>query len=76
MTDVEFAEHLADAILTTGVERYAWLVSAANELPPPNSRADWKRFIGERRWEASASGAPVLPADYADRLPPLGGCCH
>ena len=81
----DFDALLDEAIRATGVERYRWLCSDANTLPPPNSRDDWRRFILARRWEAPAvaptegryvpAGSIDLPADYRDRLPPLGGCC-
>jgi len=74
MSDAEFTALVDEAVSATGVERYRWLCSDANTLAGDNSREAWRRWIVERRWVPSDT--PIaLPHDYADRLPPLGGCC-
>jgi hypothetical protein len=69
----DFDAILEECIAHTRVERYRWLCSDANDLPAPNSRDDWRRWVIERRWDAQP-GAGVA-VDYTPVTPgPCGGC--
>jgi hypothetical protein len=52
---IDFDDALEEAIRSTGVERYRFLCSEANALPPPNDRESWRRFILEGRWRPETS---------------------
>jgi hypothetical protein len=52
---IDLDEALEEAIRSTGVERYRFLCSEANNAPPPNDRESWRRFILEGRWRPETS---------------------
>lgn len=73
MTDLEA---LDEAVRRTGVQRYAYLCSPANTLPPPNDPATWRRYMHVL---AGAEPPPAPPrpihVDYGvGEAGPCGGC--
>jgi hypothetical protein len=71
MSDIDAT--LDECVRHTGVERYRWLCSDANDLPAPNSRDDWRRWVIERRWDVHPVAGVAV--DYTPVTPgPCGGC--
>jgi hypothetical protein len=68
---VSYLDALDIVVARTNVERLRYLCSDANTRPPPNSAADYRRYVVET---AEAPPAPPTPTEVMGQLASMRGC--